>query len=444
MIATETYQIKPEWGSLAMPLLRRMESGNGVDKSHFLESLRQIGMAQFQNVPVPTRKTEDWKYTPLRTIVNLQYAEAAVPDGDLGYVQAYKSDLQAITFVFINGHFIPGMSDSLPEGLWMGTLEEAAADGQKLKQLESIIPCLESSQMTPFEALATGAVSNGYCLIVSPEIQLKQPVHFLYVNDHRNSEPAYLYPYKIIMVGRHAQLDIVESWMGHRASRVTLTNAVSHIYVDRSARLRHYRLQLENLESFHINATRVFQERDSSYTSFATELGSRLTRNNIEVIHRDAQIDSHLFGVYMGEDHQHLDTQSFVDHAYPNCTSNELYKGILDDSARGVFNGKILVRPDAQKTNAFQQNATLVLSHNAVADSKPQLEIFADDVRCSHGATIGQLDAEAVFYLRSRGLTKMEASAMLQDAFLGEVLDHCPDEAIRNYLTAHVTIRHHG
>jgi Fe-S cluster assembly protein SufD len=175
----------------------------------------------------------------------------------------------------------------------------------------------------------------------------------------------------------------------------------------------------------------------------AVELGSKLARNNVEVIHQGSNVMSNLFGVFAGNGKQNLDTQSFIDHAVPHCESHELYKGILDDSARGVFNGKILVREDAQKTNAFQQNNTLVLSRHAIMDSKPQLEIFADDVKCSHGATIGQLDESSVFYLRSRGLTRQEASTLLQRAFIGEVLDKCENESVKEYLWKHVTNKTH-
>ena len=166
-------------------------------------------------------------------------------------------------------------------------------------------------------------------------------------------------------------------------------------------------------------------------------------RNNIEVMHLDTNIMTNLYGVFMGNDRQHLDTQTFIDHAHPNCNSNELYKGVLEDYSRGVFNGKIIVHRDAQKTNAYQQNSTLLLSKDATMDSKPQLEIFADDVRCSHGATIGQLDEDALFYLRSRGLTRTEASALLQQAFIGEVLDKCPNEDVRAFLEQYTTSGNH-
>jgi Fe-S cluster assembly protein SufD len=310
-------------------------------------------------------------------------------------------------------------------------------------RLKEVIESLEKSHMTPFEALVTSSTPNGLVIKIAAKANLDKPVHVVHIMDKAGPNPVSSYPYKLILVGTQAETTLIESFIGHDAEQISLTNAVNHIKVARGAHFRHYRLQHENLQSFHVNATRVFQEADSTYTSLAVELGGKLARNNVEVIHQGSNVMSNLFGVFAGNGKQHLDTQSFIDHAVPHCESHELYKGILDDSARGVFNGKILVREDAQKTNAFQQNNTLVLSRHAIMDSKPQLEIFADDVKCSHGATIGQLDESSVFYLRSRGLTRQEASTLLQRAFIGEVLDKCENESVKEYLWKHVTNKTH-
>ena len=198
-----------------------------------------------------------------------------------------------------------------------------------------------------------------------------------------------------------------------------------------NANVKHYKLQNESSNGNQINNTIVSQDRDSVYSSYVADLGGKIVRNNLSSHLQDSGTNTNMYGVYLGKGKQHIDNQSFLDHAFPHCESNQLYKGILDDQSRGVFNGKVTVQPDAQKTNAYQQNSSLVISETAVMDTKPQLEIFADDVRCSHGATIGQLDEDSIYYLRTRGMNRDQAKATLQFAFLAEVLSHFPLESVR-------------
>jgi Fe-S cluster assembly protein SufD len=441
MIVADTYQINPEWAALAKPLIHRLDHQNGA-RDILLQQLHQSGLTQFQNVPVPGRKNEDCKYTPLRELVSQNYEQAPKLEGGTSQYQDLINAIDATCIVFVNGHLIPALSGSLPEGLTIGPVTELTKDAQYENQLKEVIELLDKSRMTPFEALVTSSTSNGFLIQIAPKAKLQKPLHVIHLMDNTGPNPIASYPYKLILVGAQAEATLVESFIG-RGAQVSLTNSVNHVKVERNAHFHHYRLQAENLESFHVNATRVFQDTDSTYTSLAVEIGGKLARNNIEVLHQGSNVLSNLFGIFVGNGRQHLDTQSFIDHAVPHCESHELYKGILDEHARGVFNGKILVREDAQKTNAFQQNNTLVLSRQAIMDSKPQLEIFADDVKCSHGATIGQLDESALFYLRSRGLTRQEASTLLQRAFIGEVLDKCPDESIKEYLWQHVAAKSH-
>jgi Fe-S cluster assembly protein SufD len=443
MSITDTYEVNSDWGSLTTPLLRSLEKHNGIAGT-LVDRLHWLGLAQFQNSQVPGRKNEDWKYTPLRELLNTTFSESSQPFQITPAIKACFEVLDAIRIVIVNGHFVPQVSDAImPEGVWVGPLQDALKDKTAARHLEYILAQLESTSMTPFEALATSITSPGMCLSVESDVNLSKPIHFLHITDNSTETPTNAYPYKILGIGKNANVQIVESFINLNGGSIAFTNSVNHIHVESGAHLWHHRLQEENMHSFHINMTRVFQEKDCEYTSVAVELGSKLMRNNIEVIHQGTGITSNIFGVFMAEDRQHTDTQSFIDHAMPHCESHELYKGILDGYARGVFNGKIIVRPDAQKTNAFQQNNTLLLSKDAIMDSKPQLEIFADDVKCSHGATIGQLDEEAVFYLRSRGLSRAQASALLQRAFVGEVLDKCEHEKIRNYLNQKVATKHH-
>jgi len=437
---TDTYQISPEWGSVSAPLLRKLESQNG-NADDALKALHQFAQSQFQQAPLPNRKQEDWKYTPLRELLKTEFATADAPQ-DISDISQIVRRLDATNMVFVNGHYMPQLSDPMPEGIHIAALDEAAQDEEATRLIKLIVAQLETCTMNPFEALTTSLTSPGIVIVAKANTKPDRPLHVIHINDRSEEAAGAVYPYKMYGIGRNAEVHLMESFIAP-GSGVVFTNSVNHIHVDSGAQFSHYRLQEENKQSFHVNSNRIFQEQDSVYTSLAVELGAKLMRNTIEVIHRGSGVLSNLLGLFMATERQHSDTQSFIDHALPYCESHELYKGILDGYARGVFNGKIIVRPDAQKTNAFQQNSTLLLSRDAIMDSKPQLEIFADDVKCSHGATIGQLDEEAVFYLRSRGLSKQQASAMLQRAFVGEVLDRCSHEAIRNYLNQRVESYHH-
>lgn len=443
MTSVDTYPLAPEWGSLIAPLKRKMENANGASATP-IDQLHQFALKQFQTAQFPGRKHEDWKYTPLRDLLNTNFTEIMSSGNIDGKLTPHLRTLEATRIVFVNGQWQRHLSDPLPTGVWFGTIQDATTNKPVTRFINSLIVHLESTVMSPFEALTSSLTNPGYCLIANPQVRPKQPIHFLHFTEGKVGVPTQYHPYKMIAIGRQANVRIVESFISLNGEAVSLINAVNHILVEDNAQLEHYRMQNENHESFHINMTRVFQEKDSTYTSIAVELGGKMMRNNLEVIHKGTGIMSNLHGVFMGEGHQHLDTQSFIDHAQPHCASNELYKGVLTDHARGVFNGKIIVRADAQKTNAFQQNSTILLSPDAVMDSKPQLEIFADDVKCSHGATIGQLDESALFYLRSRGLNKAEASILLQQAFIGEVLEKSNDDSIKAYLQQKIETRHHA
>ena len=242
----------------------------------------------------------------------------------------------------------------------------------------------------------------------------------------------------ITCAGSGSQAEIIEWHTGPSVSQGSHINISHKVLVEENANLAIYRLQTAAPDASLIANTVIYQQQNSVAGVYSAELGARLMRNNLSVIHEGTNITSNLYGVFIATDGQHTDTQSFIDHALPHCQSNELYKGVLSGNGRGVFNGKIIVRQDAQKTNAFQQNSTLILSPQAVMDSKPQLEIFADDVKCSHGATIGQLDEDALFYLRTRGLTSQQAGALLQKAFVQDVLDHYPNQDIATMVSAQI------
>jgi len=225
------------------------------------------------------------------------------------------------------------------------------------------------------------------------------------------------------MIGKtSSEFSVIESYHSTSNKSKYFTNSANYIQVEDNAHVHHYRLQFESRSAYQVSNAIAIQARNSIYSNYSVDFGSRIVRNNISTEHMGPGVNTFYYGAYLGLDNQHIDSQTFIDHAVPHCESNEMYKGILSDKARGVFNGKVLVRQDAQKTNAYQQSSSLVLSDTAIMDAKPQLEIYADDVKCSHGATIGQLDQESVFYLKSRGLSDEGAKNLLQKAFLGDVI----------------------
>jgi Fe-S cluster assembly protein SufD len=241
-------------------------------------------------------------------------------------------------------------------------------------------------------------------------------------------------PRNLIIAGENAQLKLIETYAG-LSNSTYFTNAVSEIVVARNAHVEHFKVQQESESAYHIGSTYIDQQRDSNYKSYNFVFGGHLVRNNFSTTLSDEGIECTLNGLYIGVNDQHIDNHTVIDHARPNCHSEELYKGILDDQAHGVFNGKIYVRQDAQKTNAIQSNNIILLSDDAAIDTKPQLEIFADDVRCTHGATIGQLDENAYFYLRSRGIDKKRARQLLIYAFASDVIDRVEIEPLRTKLS---------
>ncbi len=247
-------------------------------------------------------------------------------------------------------------------------------------------------------------------------------------------------PRNLFIAGKNSQVTIIEHYVSTEES-VYFTNAVTEIVADENSVVDHIKLQEESINAFHIARMEVNQERNSNFSSHSISIGAGLTRNDFNSRFNDEGSECTLNGLFMIEGNQLFDAHTLIDHAMPHCNSHEHYKGILNDKSRGVFNGKVIVRPDAQKTNAFQENNNILLSNNALVNTKPQLEIFADDVKCSHGATIGQLDEEARFYLKSRGIGEEASRAILLHAFASDVVTSIKTESLRNYLEKIITER---
>lgn len=424
-----------------LTLFGEFERSLNGQKENPAHQIRQKAIDRLKDLVFPTRRDEEYKYTSVTRIVTQDYDLNPSTDIDAAVVNQFRvPDLDATTLVFINGQYRDDLSDSdaMPEGLRMQTIDEAMQDEALKPFVDDLLTSAAGQGQDPFVVMNAAFAKKGYFLHVPKNTVVEKPLHFLYINT--GQEQPFLYsPQNMVLVESNAQATLIETFNTTAPdSAVYFGNLFNRMIVRENAHVHHYKIQRESLEAFQMNNTEVYQYQDSTYSNYTIDLGGRIVRNNLHTIHRGQNVTSNMYGSFYGRRNQHIDNHTFIDHAIPHCQSNELYKGILTDKARGVFNGKVMVRKDAQKTNAFQQNSSLVLSDKAVMDSKPQLEIFADDVKCSHGATIGQLDEDSVFYLRSRGLTDAKARETLQNAFLLEVLEFMPHEAMRNYAAAQI------
>lgn len=401
-----------------------------------LHQLRQQAIQRLPDLSFPTRRDEDFKYTNFNRALNLSYQQGTNVMIDHATIDAYRlNGIAPIQLVFINGEWNAELSkmENLPEGLTITSIAEALQNDAYRAWIEAQYT-KETEGNAAFTALNLAFAKDGVFVhvkkgaVIESSIQL---LHLAIVDD----QAMVISPQLFVQAETSAQVSFIET---HDAATgyqgAYLSNGIARFALDANAHVSHYRIQNDSQEAFKLTNIDIVQERDSVFKGYTIDLGGRIVRNNLGAEQTGVGADTNMFGVYLGKGDQHIDNQSFMDHASEHCTSNELYKGILTDKARGVFNGKVMVRKDSQKINAFQQNSSLVLSKTAIMDTKPQLEIYADDVRCSHGATIGQLDEDSVFYLRSRGLNDAAARALLQHAFILEVLENVDSEDLQDHI----------
>lgn len=404
-------------------------NGAGKQKIH---QIRKEAISHFHQSGFPTTKDEEWKYTDISPIteINFEFSnKTEMPDSIIG--KSKIEGLDEYQLIFINGNFrkdisfLGEKSNQIQISSLREYLDENNGDpGTSLSQFDP-------SRLDTFSSLNTAFINDGVVISVVKNTVIDKPVHIIHINDGDSN--TITMPRNLFRVEQGARVKIIESFTG-TGDKQYFTNAVTEIDIQANAFLEHFKIQTENSEAYHINSVYVKQQRDSNYVSHNFTFGGKLVRNNFDVKLDGEGITSVLNGLYLGSDKQHIDNHTAIDHAKPHCFSDELYKGILNDQARGVFNGKIFVRQDAQKTNAIQNNNTILLSDSANIDTKPQLEIFADDVRCTHGATVGQLNEDADFYLRSRGIDRNKARQLLIFAFASDVIDRVQIEPIRNRL----------
>ena len=409
---------------------RRFAAGRGASAPAWLNELRQKGAARFAAVGFPTVRQEEWRFTNVSPIAETPFRLADKAPTNAAELAARVAIPQtAARLVILNGHFAPELSsvEGAGSGLVAGSLARAIAEGRP----ECTHLSAATADRVPFAALNTAFLDDGAFVVVPAGLVLADPIHIVVISGGAGRSMAH--PRTLIVAGANSQARVAQTFLG-AAGEAHFTNAVTEVTVGDNAALDLYTDQRETDTAFHIASLHVQLARSSTFRSRAVTLGGRLLRNDIFAVLSGEGAHCALDGCYLVDGDRLVDNHTTIDHATPHCTSHELYKGILDGKARAVFNGRIIVREDAQKTDAKQTNRALLLSDEAQVNSNPQLEIFADDVKCTHGAAIGQLDDEALFYLRARGLTLREARDMLIHAYAGEVLEGIAIEALKQQL----------
>ncbi len=432
MTAFETYVAEAE----------RAAAGRKSDP-RWLAATRRRGLERFCELGFPTPRDEEWRFTSVSPIAETPFVLATngvsiTGPGHVGRFQWLGET--AATLVFVNGRYVASASDlhRLPRAVKIGNLADVVADAGT--DIEANLTQAVTLNRHPFTALNTAFLVDGAAISVPESVALSAPVHLLFVSTAGRERPAMTHPRVLILMGANSQASVVESYVGVEASRY-FTNTVTEIVAGDHARLDHYKLQQEAADSAHIGGMYINVARTSTVTCHSISLGASLVRNDIVVTLNGSGAECTLNGLYLADGRTLVDNHTTIDHAQPHCSSRELYKGILSDHARAVFNGKIVVRPDAQKTDAKQTNKALLLSEDAQINTKPQLEIFANDVRCTHGAAVGQMDEEALFYLRARGLGEQDARRMLIRAFAADVLNRLPLTALATRLDQELMLR---
>ena len=406
----------------------------------WLHRIRQEAIQSFAGLGFPNTRDEEWRFTNVAPLAKLLFQ--AAPDETStwqgkGLERALLGDGVDIRLVFLNGHYCEALSatlsatlGSLPAGVQAGSL--AAMLQRSDGALDDHLARYADYRTHPFVALNTAFWQDGAYLRFPKGTVLEKPVHLVYLSTAEET-PLVSSPRTLIVAERESQVTVVESYIG-LGQGVSFSNAVSEIVVGENAVLDHHKLLWENALSYHMATLQVYQDRSANFSSCAVSLGGALARNEVNAVLDAEGAECALNGLYLARDHEHVDNRTTLDHAKPHGSSRELYHGILDDHSTGVFNGRIIVRPGAQKTDAIQKNRNLLLSGNAVINTKPQLEIYNNDVRCTHGATIGQLDPEALFYLRARGIGYEDARSILIYAFAGDILERVRPAAVRTWI----------
>jgi Fe-S cluster assembly protein SufD len=405
-------------------------SGNDLSR---VQAMRQAALKRFEEIGFPPTSNEEWRFTNVAPIARTEFLPAPVPAAGRVSMEEINPFLfhehAGHRLVFVNGHLVQELSDAgaLPEGVVLSGLGAAM-------ELHPAIVTQHLSRLSRFDengftALNAAFMQDGAFLYVPADTAVPEAIHLVFAA-LPGTDPVLSVPRNLLIIGAGSGVMIVESYVA-LGSGVYLTNVVSELAVGENATVEHDRLQREDLKGYHVGSISIHQAANSAVTSNSISLGGAIVRNTVGVLLDAPGCACTLNGLSLATGTQLIDNHTTIDHAKPHCESHEVYKAILDGEARGVFNGKIFVRKDAQKTNAKQTNQTLLLSDGATVDTKPQLEIFADDVKCTHGATVGQISADQLFYLRARGIDETAARDLLTFAFAADVIARIHVEPLR-------------
>lgn len=397
------------------------------NEDSYFEDLRNNAQNELKELDFPTSKTEYWKYTRLGKIVNNTYTLGQPEKIDI--TNFLIPNLEAQVLVIINGHIATDLSDfTSVDGVTLTSL--SAAKKQGFEGLKKHFNQFTKDKKEIFLALNNAFHTDGIYLEVAKNKIVEKPFHIINITTGNNtiSQSRNLF---IDNVG--SQVKIIESFINIRGEK-NFNNHVTEIFVAENAHLEYNKIQDKKETNFSVATEQVYQEANSNFTINTATFNGALVRNNLNIEVDASNCETNLNGLYLGKNKDHIDNHTVVDHKKPHCNSNEVYKGILNDESTGVFNGKVFVRQDAQITNAFQQNNNILLTDNATVNSKPELEIYADDVKCSHGSTTGQIDEEAIFYLQSRGISKKGALKLMINAFAKDALERISIEALQAYI----------
>jgi Fe-S cluster assembly protein SufD len=416
---------------------KRLE--NGAGGPDWLRPVRKAALDRSVELGVPTVRDEDWKLTNLAPLTRKSFAPAE------GGVEITLEEMKGFVFrgqesarlVFVNGRYAPALSDECgqPGGVIACSLRQSMELNYELVKLH-LAKHLDIENDF-FGALNTAFLEDGGFVYVPDGAVVEKPIHLIYVST-KTSTPAVAHPRNLIVAGVNCEAAVVEEYVSLGGDEY-FTNAVTEIVAAEGAVVEHYRIQRESRQAYNVGTVRVQLSRGSNVTCHGVLVGGALVRNNVHPVLAGEGAECVINGVFLPAGGQHMDNFMKVEHVSPHCNSRQYYHGILNDKARGVFSGRIIVHKDAQRTDAKQTNRNLLLTDDAQMDSKPQLEIYADDVKCTHGATIGQLDRESIFYLRSRGIPEETAQTLLLFGFAAENLERMRQEPIRQYVIDLIT-----
>ena len=431
---------------------QRLQEQRRADSAGWVARLRESALDRFEQLGFPTTDDEEWKYTNVAPITKIDFEPSLLLGADAQTLNAEQlkgfiyEEANHSRLVFVNGFYSQDLSsiEALPEGVLVSNMADTLDDARYEKVLREQLARGADYNANGFTALNTAFLGSGALILIPQGVQMKEPLHVLFLSDARRETPTASFPRLLIVCERDSAATVIESYASMDDESIYLTNAVVEIVLAENALLDHYKVQNESMRSFHVATTTSELGRSSSFNSTTITLGAQLSRHDITVLLDSEGAKCSIDGLYIVGTGQHADTHSLIDHRQPHCTSHQLYKGILDGKSRAVFNGKVFVREGAQQTDARQTNRNLLLSTEARVDTKPQLEIFADDVKCAHGATVGQLEDEELFYLASRGLHPDIARNLLTYGFAEEVIDKIKIESIKAQLDEAVLNRLHA